>query len=176
MIAADIRACFREYYQYRFNEVGLFEFEISGVNYPKEPCRFDAFMITPHRQVMKGFEFKVSRSDFLADQKIRPKKFYWGQEAGGGEAKWRAYIKYCNLFFFVCPEGLIKPEEVEAPAGLIWIVGEPPPPPHHLKSFYFDLKKRPKRTMPTGGMDLALQRRILFLFAARAKTRNGSYF
>jgi len=169
MTAVDIRACFREYYQYRFNEVGLFEFEISGVTYPKERCRFDAFMIVPHRQIMKGFEFKVSRSDFLADLKVRPKKFYWGQQAGGGEAKWKAYLKYCNLFCFVCPEGLIKPEEVEAPAGLIWIVGIPP-------RFYLAVKKRPRRTMPAGGMDLALQRRILFLFAARAKTREGSYF
>lgn len=174
MTAVDIRACFREYYQYRFNEVGLFEFEISGVNYPKEPCRFDAFMITPHRQVMKGFEFKVSRSDFLADLKTRPKKFHWGQDAGGGEAKWRAYIKYCNLFYFVCPEGIILPNEVPPPAGLIWI--EERPPKNLFSRFYFNLKKRPRRTMPAGGMDLALQRRILFLFAARAKTREGSYF
>jgi hypothetical protein len=164
LTADDIRACFREYYQYRFNEVGLFEFGISGQDMGDIyywGCQFDAFMITPHRQIMKGFEFKVSRSDFLADQKSQRKRY---REGG---PKWKAYLRYCNLFYWVCPEGLIKPEEVEAPAGLIWIVGDPP-------RFHLDVKKRPKRT--TQNMDIELQRRILFLFAARAKTRNAAYF
>ena len=168
LTADDIRACFREYYQYRFNEVGLFEFEISIGDYCQRPSRFDAFMITPHRKVMKGFEFKISRSDFLADLKSCPIKYgFFGAVEGSDMPKWKAYLKYCNLFYWVCPEGLIKPEEVEIPAGLIWIIGKPP-------VFYLCVKKRPKRT--TQNMDIELQRRILFLFAARAKTRNGSYF
>lgn len=165
LTANDIRACFREYYQYRFNEVGLFEFEISAGEYPRFPCRFDAIMITPHRQVIKGFEFKVRRSDFLSD--LKPRRVRWLIKNPGTEPKWKYYLTYCNLFYFVCPEGLIKPEEIEAPAGLIWIVGEPP-------LFHLQVKKRPKRT--TQNMDIELQRRILFLFAARTKTRNGSYF
>ncbi len=163
LTANDIRACFREYYQYRFNEVGLFEFGINGEDYYSQ-CKFDAFMITPHRKIMKGFEFKVSRSDFLNDLKL--KRRHWSNFPGD-KPKWKYYLEYCNLFFWVCPEGLIRPEEVETPAGLIWIVGDPP-------LFHFQIKKRPKRT--TQNMDIELQRRILFLFAARAKTRNGSYF
>jgi len=174
LTANDIRACFREYYQYRFNEVGLFEFRISGGfqitnNVSYRDCQFDAFMITPHRKIMKGFEFKISRSDFLADLKPRPKmrSLWTGIEYDDGSPKWKGYLRYCNLFFWVCPEELIRPEEIESPAGLIWIVGEPP-------LFHLRVKKRPKRTCEF--MDIELQQRILFLFAARTKTRNGSYF
>jgi hypothetical protein len=159
--ASDIRACFREYYQYRFAEVGLFEF---GISYDGDyfGCIFDAFIIVPHRQFFKGFEFKVSRSDFLSDQK-RKNKYY-----GPDVPKWRRYLKYCHLFYWVTPEGLVKPEEVETPAGLIWIC------PLERGGFGFRVMKRPRRTTPS--MDPKLIQRILFFFAARAKTRSGRYF
>lgn len=48
-----------------------------------------------------GYEIKVSRSDFLRDD------------------KWTEYLKYCNRFYFVAPNGLIKPEELPPEAGLI---------------------------------------------------------
>lgn len=44
MTADDIRACFREYYQPRFNETGLFEFGVCGEGYYAQ-CKFDAFII-----------------------------------------------------------------------------------------------------------------------------------
>jgi len=50
-----------------------------------------------------GYEVKVSRSDFHRDQ------------------KWRAYLPYCNLFFFVTPFELIRADEVPEEAGLIWV-------------------------------------------------------
>jgi len=50
-----------------------------------------------------GYEVKVSRSDFHRDQ------------------KWRAYLRYCNLFFFVTPWELIRADEVPEEAGLIWV-------------------------------------------------------
>jgi len=165
MTARDIRACFREHYEQRFREVGLFEFGISteGDYYGSI---FDAFIVVPDRQVFKGFEFKVSRSDFLSDQKPR-------HRYGPMTPKWKAYLTYCNLFAWVCPEGLIKSEEVEPPAGLIWIV--PASPKFDLISgFQFRLMKRPRRI--NKDMPIALQRRILFFFAARAKSRNESYF
>lgn len=48
-----------------------------------------------------GYEIKVSRSDFLRDE------------------KWRGYLPYCNRFYFVAPAGVIKPEEVPEEAGLL---------------------------------------------------------
>jgi len=50
-----------------------------------------------------GYEVKVSRSDFLNDQ------------------KWHAYLAYCNELYFVCPHGLIKPDELPPEVGLIWV-------------------------------------------------------
>lgn len=49
-----------------------------------------------------GYEVKVSRSDFIRDD------------------KWHNYLNYCNSFYFVCPKGLIKPEELPEEAGLIY--------------------------------------------------------
>lgn len=53
--------------------------------------------------VVSGYEVKVSRSDFLRDD------------------KWQAYLACCNQLYFVCPHGLIKPEEVSEQVGLIYI-------------------------------------------------------
>lgn len=49
-----------------------------------------------------AYEIKISRSDFRSDH------------------KWRKYLPYCNRLFFACPPRLIRPEEVEDPAGLIY--------------------------------------------------------
>ncbi len=49
-----------------------------------------------------AYEVKVSRSDFLSDQ------------------KWPGYLEYCNYFSFACPHGLIQPDEVPEGVGLMW--------------------------------------------------------
>lgn len=50
-----------------------------------------------------GYEIKVNRSDFLQDE------------------KWPNYLKYCNEFYFVCPSGLIYPEELPHDVGLYYV-------------------------------------------------------
>ncbi len=50
-----------------------------------------------------GYEVKVSRNDFLNDE------------------KWREYLTTCNQFSWVCPYGLIKPEEVGDGVGLMYV-------------------------------------------------------
>jgi len=50
-----------------------------------------------------GYEIKVSRSDFLADN------------------KWRGYLPLCNEFYFVAPAGVIKPGEMPEEAGLLLV-------------------------------------------------------
>lgn len=52
---------------------------------------------------MIGYEIKVSRSDFTSD------------------TKWLSYLPLCHQFYWVCPSGLIKKEEVSNDAGLIWV-------------------------------------------------------
>ncbi len=49
-----------------------------------------------------GYEIKVSRGDWLNDQ------------------KWMSYLLMCNVLYFVCPAKLIKVEECPEQAGLIW--------------------------------------------------------
>lgn len=49
-----------------------------------------------------GYEIKVSRSDFLQDE------------------KWQNYRDYCNEFSFVCPTGLIDSEELPKEVGLMY--------------------------------------------------------
>lgn len=50
-----------------------------------------------------AYEIKVSRSDFLRDD------------------KWPGYLDLCNYFYFVCPAGLIEPEELPEGVGLMWL-------------------------------------------------------
>lgn len=57
------------------------------------------------RPRMIGYEIKVSRSDFLQDN------------------KWPEYLPLCNELYFVCPAKLIQPEELPTHVGLIWAGG-----------------------------------------------------
>jgi len=151
MTSKDIQEVFRQHYKYRFNYTGLFEFEITE-NYTS--CRFDAIIIHAHRQYIQGFEFKVSRIDFLNDLH---------------NGKWKKYLQYCHSFLWACPESLIQPEEIELPAGLMWICPNEKTDDHYLK-----IIKKPKRIIPSP--DIELLQKILFLFASRAKNRSGDYF
>lgn len=101
------------------SEVGIFEFGITAVwkndkfdinkGYTTGPetvwdyLRFDALLINCRKQYVRGFEFKVNRSDFLQDK------------------KWRKYLKYCNTFTFVCPPGVIKKGELDKGVGLVYV-------------------------------------------------------
>lgn len=49
-----------------------------------------------------GYECKVTRADFLRDD------------------KWQHYLTLCSDFYFVCPWGMIQPAEVGDGAGLLW--------------------------------------------------------
>lgn len=49
-----------------------------------------------------GYEIKVSRQDFLNDNKFHE------------------YLALCNEFYFVCPAGLIEKGEIPDGVGLIW--------------------------------------------------------
>lgn len=76
----------------------------NGQSYGSGQLRLDAWAMRrswarPHSF---GYEIKVSRSDFLADE------------------KWMGYLDYCTDFYFVCPPDVIKPSEVGDQAGLLW--------------------------------------------------------
>jgi len=55
------------------------------------------------RPCINGFEVKITRPDFLRDE------------------KWPDYLDVCNRFYWACPKGLIKPDEIDKRCGLIWV-------------------------------------------------------
>jgi len=67
--------------------------------------RLDAWVMIKSWSNMNiiGYEVKVSRQDFLNDK------------------KWTSYLPYVNSMYFVCPTGLIQPEELPHGIGLIWV-------------------------------------------------------
>jgi hypothetical protein len=75
---------------------------------PAGSQRFDAYAITKSWMNLKytGYEIKVSRGDFLQDE------------------KWRGYLPFCNEFWWVCPKDLIKKEEIPEGCGLIYVYPE----------------------------------------------------
>lgn len=81
--------------------------------------RIDAIVLDMDKRWIRGFEVKQSRADFLQDR------------------KWTSYTQFCSSLSIVCPEGLIRPEEVEKPFGLLYVVEE-------FGSAYGRWKKRPQ--------------------------------
>lgn len=69
-----------------------------------ELLKFDAYAVKKSwaNPCLTGYEVKVSRNDFMQDN------------------KWPGYLAYCNKFSFVCPTGLIQPEELPEEVGLIY--------------------------------------------------------
>lgn len=71
------------------------------------------------RPAIWGYEVKVSRRDFVQDN------------------KWSEYLDHCNEFYFVSPSGVIDPSEVPEEAGLIWVA--------QTGSRLYTKKKAPRR-------------------------------
>lgn len=80
---------------------------------PDEGEYIDAFALNcwPSKHFQRvAYEVKVNRGDFLAELKNPDKR--------------EPFLRYSNLFYFVAPVGLIKPEEVPDECGLIEIHGD----------------------------------------------------
>lgn len=77
----------------------------TGSTWYGNPVRLDAWAMNRSwaNMTFSGYEIKVSRSDFLKDD------------------KWPLYLGYVHLFYFVCPWGMIQPEETPEGTGLMWV-------------------------------------------------------
>ena len=69
--------------------------------------RIDAAIIDVSKRWIRGFEIKLTRADFLRDE------------------KWQGYSEFCSSLSIVCPDGIIKKEEVPKPFGLLYVGTEP---------------------------------------------------
>lgn len=67
--------------------------------------RLDAWVMKKSwsKPLVTGYEIKVSRQDFLNDD------------------KWHGYLDYCNELYFACPTGLIDPTELPDEVGLLYV-------------------------------------------------------
>lgn len=84
---------------------GLFLTEVkTGPSTMSETLRFDALVIKPSwtKPCFTGYEVKVSRNDFLHDDKFIH------------------YRDYCHRLYMVCPKNMINPEELPDDIGLIY--------------------------------------------------------
>lgn len=71
--------------------------------------RIDLFYFNRWDRETKGYEIKVSRSDFISDK------------------KWEEYLPYCSWFYFIAPKGIIRKEELPTGIGLMEIEVEDKP-------------------------------------------------
>ena len=71
---------------------------------------YDAWGISYQSYYTIGIEVKVSRADFLSAHKYKNRKL-----EGGGNYNWGG----ANESYYLCPSGLIQPEEVGI-YGLLW--------------------------------------------------------
>ncbi len=67
-----------------------------------ESLRVDVLSISWDDRVTV-FEIKTCRDDFEKDM------------------KWKKYLDYCDKFMFMCPDGVIKPEELPPNVGLVYV-------------------------------------------------------
>ena len=82
----------------------FFQAEVKdGPTWGTSHLRLDALAVKKSwsKPCFTGYEIKVSRSDFNADD------------------KWHSYLPYCHRFYFVCPKGLLAKDEISSPAGLM---------------------------------------------------------
>lgn len=75
----------------------------NGPTHTAEHLRMDVWVMNRSwvNNKITVYEVKVSRNDFLGDD------------------KWRRYLPYCNELYFVCPYGLIDPSELDEGIGLM---------------------------------------------------------
>lgn len=95
--------------------------------------RIDAAIIDVSKRWIRGFEIKVSRSDFLGDE------------------KWHEYTEFCSSLSIVCPEGLIRKEEVPGPFGLLYVMGQPSLT-NDFRNVWTKWEKKPKRFQRRDGL------------------------
>ena len=97
-------------------------------NYFFDRYEMDLFRITNNDMIVE-YEIKTTRADYRADFK---KTYTMGPKSYSPGAKWKTVNKHeamisaecrTNRFFFVVPDGMVKPDEVPKYAGLIYYKG-----------------------------------------------------
>ena len=130
-----IRECCR-YYAINVRQDALWMEELSWGS-----GRFDLLTVNLSDWVIRGYEIKVNRSDFVGDR------------------KWQHYLPYVHFFYFASPKGLIDPAELPAEIGLLELLVDEPRSESQVRvygrkkdgepSYGLALVKKPKRLQPS---------------------------
>lgn len=105
--AYDIKRALSQYHSDSYKSTIFFEVKNGSTYFNDNLLIMDALALKKSwkNPLLTGYEIKVSRSDFLSDE------------------KWPGYLENCHKFYFVCPKGMISREEIEAldeEVGLIY--------------------------------------------------------
>lgn len=97
--------------------------------------RVDCMTIDLHNLMLRGYEVKVSRSDFFGDD------------------KWHLYLHYFNYFSFVVPRGMLTEAEIKAVPKEIYVLEWDAEKPRYWSLYSewverLSLKKRGRRLQP----------------------------
>jgi hypothetical protein len=95
--------------------------------------RIDAAIIDVSKRWIRGFEIKLTRADFLRDE------------------KYHEYTQFTSSLSLVCPAGLIAKEEVPAPYGLLY-VSRPLGINPQLTELQVHWERKPKRYQRRDGL------------------------
>ncbi len=147
-----LKEYFIQYLQANGNLVGLFEFGT-------DRGRYDLMILNAQQQYFRAFEFKRTRGDFLRDLR---------------SGKWVKYLNNCHTFTWVCPNGLIHPDEIISPCGLLWI-GEKKNTEYYDQSIIWiksEWKKFPKKLE----ISQEIFNKIVCLFIERIKFRKDDFY
>lgn len=131
--------------------VSLFEF---GIRF----SRLDLIQVDTWKRIIKAYEFKISRGDFLHD------------------TKWQDYLDFCHSLSFACPYGLIDLSELPRDIGLIYIIKWRHEPGHWHNADTWFVKgvwvRKPRRHQIESEMYIE----VISLLLNRAKYRQGEFF
>ena len=113
----------------------------------RDLLKIDAWVLlrTYSPLTMIGYEIKTSRQDFEQDQ------------------KWTGYLDLSHLFYFVCPAGLIRAEDLPQRVGIIWV----------SQGGKLHTNRKPERVEPDAKK---LNRLLTYVLMARARIVASTYF
>ncbi len=105
----------------------------------------DSFIVTKSNYGVE-FEIKLSRSDFRADFK-KITKHQTMKSGEGWVPGWHTWdltkMNRPNKFYYVCPVGMIAPEEIPTYAGLVYFTDTYPPNAYGCANDLKIIKKAP---------------------------------
>lgn len=95
MQANDVQMVIKERF-HRWGNIYIHEFTYGD-------SRIDCLLLNTEKRLVRGFEIKCTKQDFKNDE------------------KWQGYTRFCSSLSIACPWGLIGPDEVDKPYGLLWV-------------------------------------------------------